>query len=479
MASAGGGGHFTLMQDAGTGGIYNWKIKYDTSNQYIVLAHFLYDYTESRYRAFIQSFDLDGNVNWIKELGDGNSSNAQLGGIDLDNSGNIYILGAGLLTYDSSWPGMIKLNSSGAVQWTKQFNNAPSLAGALTENAVLVDLDQNHVHFSYDWGYQGNAHYTLRTSNGTMPSSPYYTYMQHHGVSSGSDNYMEQCLSQNSTAIVSGGRFYDYSSSSSSRRHDFTLGAFNHNFEYQYGSSQTVRNQSYGPIIHDIVSVDSTNFVSVGLIQPEGTNPTYTELPTLLKSYVDTSDQWKHKYTAKKMFLTTLGSYYRAVSKQSNSSGDYVVVAYGNNKVHVNKFDASLNMGECGYFSGVGMSVIGGTDKDEVIIDDNDDMWCAFVTDTTPSTTGQYLILTKTPSDFSQVPSSISLPHASYSLSFGQFTSSQISGAVYQTSIPSFSGIYQSTQSMTSKGYTSISLTNQTLQQDTSPTLFDWDTSDL
>jgi len=123
----------------------NRKIVTDANKNIIVL----YSRADSN-GSGVAKYDQYGALIWLFGYKDAQSYYS-LNGMDIDSSGNIYVVGT---TYQSYYPRphIIKLNSSGSIVWQKQFGDgSQSNGGGL--NAVTIDSSGN----IYAAGY---AHYS-------------------------------------------------------------------------------------------------------------------------------------------------------------------------------------------------------------------------------------------------------------------------------------------------------------------------------
>ena len=122
------------------------------------------------YDAFLIKYDSSGNKQWTKQVGTSSGENGR--SVTIDTNGNIYLTGetSGSLDGNTSIGGvdvfLIKYNSSGTKQWTKQFGTTS------TDRGVAVATDNSgsvYVIGEASGGFDGNTHSGYTNCGGTCP----------------------------------------------------------------------------------------------------------------------------------------------------------------------------------------------------------------------------------------------------------------------------------------------------------------------
>jgi uncharacterized protein (UPF0548 family) len=124
---------------------------------------------------FLVKYDSEGQKQWTKQLGTGTTDYGF--GVAVDNSGNIYVSGStygnlGGVQYGGYDMFLVKYNSAGDVQWTKQMGSTDS-DSALSGCRVAVDSTNGYVYITGD---------TLGSIDGQPFSGNYDVYLMKYDV---------------------------------------------------------------------------------------------------------------------------------------------------------------------------------------------------------------------------------------------------------------------------------------------------------
>ncbi len=114
----------------GNGTENGWRVSVDSSdNIYVVASTTSYVTVNTNYEQAVIKYDNDLNLIWQKTLG---TPGVQLGencyGVDIDSSGNVYVIGDGTYYNVGIQAYITKLSSSGNVTWTKFLGSHASQA---------------------------------------------------------------------------------------------------------------------------------------------------------------------------------------------------------------------------------------------------------------------------------------------------------------------------------------------------------------
>ncbi len=113
-----------------------------------------YSATSAKDNVFLMSLSPEGKKNWVV-ASECNDDNVYADAIDIDASGNIYLLGeyANTVTFGSKKltktdyrnAYLLKMNKSGAVQWLSQMSGGDSFITGVWTQALTV-MDENHIY---------------------------------------------------------------------------------------------------------------------------------------------------------------------------------------------------------------------------------------------------------------------------------------------------------------------------------------------
>jgi hypothetical protein len=117
----------------------------------------------------VAKYDTSGSIQWQKQL-NASSHNSYSYELEVDSSGNVYIAGMTALGGGSNSAVVVKLNSSGALQWSRK------LYGSGNEEAYAIAVDSSgNVYASIESDSIGNDHISLPlNSAGTIPFGKHY-----------------------------------------------------------------------------------------------------------------------------------------------------------------------------------------------------------------------------------------------------------------------------------------------------------------
>ena len=168
-------------------------------------------YSSSSRGILLASFNLNGDVQWLKTNATNNTLAAGSSGISIDNQGNSYIAGAfgdsayfggNLLT--SSIDGdaiLVKFDINGHFKWVKQLN---STAGAMANN-IFTNGDG----YSYVTGYfSGTAHFGGYTITAASAKDMFVARYDSSGVCLGVKNIGQNFGQANGTGVCSDGNSF-------------------------------------------------------------------------------------------------------------------------------------------------------------------------------------------------------------------------------------------------------------------------------
>lgn len=176
--------------DPGTGNdIYAEALAFDGTYLYCIGNHYVYSTTE--YNIFVAKFDTSGNLIWQRTYAE--SPNGMVGAITfsgtVDSSGNPIV---GFRYYNGSvyHAGVMKLNSSGVIQWTKGLFTSGNTYNKANPGAYGVATDSNNDVIVGGSGQNGSSNFArtafiakLAGSNGsTSWSNQYFASVDIHSI---------------------------------------------------------------------------------------------------------------------------------------------------------------------------------------------------------------------------------------------------------------------------------------------------------
>lgn len=109
-------------------------------NQYLSWQQAVYDSGSGTYTytTYVGKINAAGGLVWVKQINKG-SNNYAVGQLNVDSSGNVYVVVGGVSAYVNYYPGLVKLNSSGTVQWSITLTTPWYNAGVNLQGAVGFD----------------------------------------------------------------------------------------------------------------------------------------------------------------------------------------------------------------------------------------------------------------------------------------------------------------------------------------------------
>lgn len=233
-------------------------------------------YTTATYaKAVIFKYDKSGNLQWRKEWGD-TSNKQENWACETDSSGNLYIVGGHHYIGTSNYHAyIVKLNSSGVIQWQK-------LLG--TEIALFRDIaidSSNNIYVGGSGGSPGDIYVAKYNTSGTL--------IWQKNISRGS-NYYEAC---NAIAVDTSGDVYIAGFSNdgnSSSDHPYVLklnssGAFQ--WSRYFGNYNTDESR--------VESVTTDRFNNVYIVGMDKTNNSNRDV-LIAKMNSSGTVQWKRSF---------------------------------------------------------------------------------------------------------------------------------------------------------------------------------------
>jgi len=136
-----------LVDASSTSGVYPQSITTDSSNNVYVVG--CANNASNKEVAFLMKLNSSGTLQWQRFLADaytpGSASGyqTQLNAVSLDSSGNIYVMGNGLNSLGYTVGFLAKYNNSGTIQWQRTITNDSYAAGGCYFDAGGLDRQGN------------------------------------------------------------------------------------------------------------------------------------------------------------------------------------------------------------------------------------------------------------------------------------------------------------------------------------------------
>lgn len=150
-----------------------------------------------------RTIKLDGDLNvvWSQTYHSSGSLNDVANGLEIDNSGNVYVAGYSETNNNSTDYRILKYNSSGVQQWVRSYDG--NAHNADTAKAIILDSGENLIVTGVSHNGSNEDFHTLKYS----PSGDVIWSIGFNGIENGDENAFDMAIDDEGDIIVSGQTF--------------------------------------------------------------------------------------------------------------------------------------------------------------------------------------------------------------------------------------------------------------------------------